>query len=237
MPAAPPESADWLPPPERLTAPGHTLRHEPFPLLVVPRLLPGEAAPRLLADYPAFAEAGFFPYEPGQCGPRVNALVAHLTAPAFADGLGELLGIERLSRYPTLVTLCGRMNRRHGTIHTDSRSKIATALLYLNPGWPPTSAGCLRFLGSARDIDDLLVPEIRPEFGTLAMFRRTERSFHGHLPFEGERRVLQIAWVVSEEAKARKARRGRFSRLMKRLFGGLDRKLGAGRDRNAGHLD
>ena len=237
MPAAPPESADWLPPPERLTAPGHTLRQEPFPFLVVPGLLPANAATPLLADYPDFAEAGFFPYAADQCGPRVNALVEHLTAPAFADALGAMLGIAGLSRYPTLVTLCGRMNRRHGTIHTDSRSKVATALLYLNPAWPATSAGCLRFLGSARDIDDLLVPEIRPEFGTLAMFRRTDRSFHGHLPFEGERRVLQIAWVVSEEAKARKARRGRFSRLMKRLFGGLDRQLGAGRDRNAGHLD
>ena len=31
--------------------------------------------------------------------------------------------------------------------------------------------------------------------------------------------------------------RGALSRLFKKLFGGLDRKLGAGRDRNAAHMD
>jgi hypothetical protein len=49
--------------------------------------------------------------------------------------------------------------------------------------------------------------------------------------------VIQIAWLTSEEEKARKTQRGRLSRLFKKLFGGLDRKLGAGRDRNASHRD
>jgi hypothetical protein len=235
--ALPAFDTDWLPAATRLLSPARMLRHEPFDFIVVPDLLPAASAPALLPDYPHFNEAGFFPYTPQQCGPRFNALVAALTAPAFADALGAQVNIERLSQYPTLVTLCGRMNKRHGTIHTDSRSKVATALLYLNTEWPDTSDGCLRFLANARDIDAMVVPEVRPLFGTLAMFKRADNSFHGHLPCEGERKVLQIAWVVSEEAKARKTRRGRFSRLMKQLFGGLDRKLGAGRDRNAGHLD
>lgn len=235
--ALPALDTDWLPAATRLLSPARTLRHEPFDFIVVPDLLPLTSAHALLHDYPHFNEAGFFPYTPQQCGPRFNALVAALTAPAFADALGAQVNIERLSQYPTLVTLCGRMNKRHGTIHTDSRSKVATALLYLNTEWPDTSAGCLRFLADARDIDAMVVPEVRPLFGTLAMFKRADNSFHGHLPCEGERKVLQIAWVVSEEAKARKTRRGRFSRLMKQLFGGLDRRLGAGRDRNAGHLD
>ena len=49
--------------------------------------------------------------------------------------------------------------------------------------------------------------------------------------------MIQIAWLTSEEEKARKTQRGRLSRLFKKLFGGLDRKLGAGRDRNAAHPD
>ena len=235
--ALPAFDTDWLPAATHLLSPARTLRHEPFDFIVVPDLLPAASAPALLPDYPHFNEAGFFPYTPQQCGPRLNALVAALTAPAFADALGAQVNIERLSQYPTLVTLCGRMNMRHGTIHTDSRSKVATALLYLNTSWPDTSAGCLRFLADAHDIDAVLVPEIRPLFGTLAMFKRADNSFHGHLPWEGERKVLQIAWLVSAEAKARKTRRGRFSRVMKKLFGGFDRRLGAGRDRNAGHLD
>jgi hypothetical protein len=57
------------------------------------------------------------------------------------------------------------------------------------------------------------------------------------LPFEGERRVIQVAWLTSEEEKLRKTKRGRFSRLVKRLTGFLDRRFGAGRDRSAAHRD
>lgn len=235
--ARPAADMSWLPDRTRLDSPASIVRHEPFDFIVVPDLLPPDAASELLPDYPYFDEAGFFPYEPAQCGARFNALVDALTAPDFADELGTRLGIAQLSQYPTLVTACSRMNKRHGTIHTDSRSKVATALLYLNTEWPDTSDGCLRFLADPHDIDTLVVPEVRPLFGTMAMFKRADNSFHGHLPWEGDRKVLQIAWVVNEEAKARKTRRGRFSHLMKKLFGGLDRKLGAGRHRSAGHLD
>ncbi|HKN78539.1 MAG TPA: 2OG-Fe(II) oxygenase, partial [Lysobacter sp.] len=120
----------------------------------------------------------------------------------------------------------------------DSASKVASALLYLNPGWPADEhAGCLRFLTAANDIDALLVPEIPPVFGTLTAFKRTECSFHGHLPYEGERHVIQVAWLVDEAARDRKTRRGRFSRFIKWLGGRVDRWVGKDRDRNAAHLD
>jgi hypothetical protein len=69
------------------------------------------------------------------------------------------------------------------------------------------------------------------------VFKRCDNSFHGHLPYEGERRVIQVAWLTSEEEKLRKTKRGKFSRTFKKIFGSLDRKLGAGRDRNAAHRD
>jgi hypothetical protein len=160
-----------------------------------------------------------------------------LTSRSFADAIGARLGLPDLGSYPSLVTICRSLNLRHGTIHTDSRSKIATALLYLNESWPDISEGCLRFLDRIDDIDATVTPEIRPLYGTLAAFRRADNSFHGHLPHEGERRVIQVAWLVSEEEKRRKTRRGRFSRWFKRVFGKLDRRIGAGRDRNAAHHD
>lgn len=162
-------------------------------------------------------------------------LVEQLTTPAFADAVGRRLGIEDLGRYPTLVTVCRFLNRRHGTIHTDSKSKVATALLYLNESWPDTSEGCLRFLRSIDDIDAMVAPEIKPLYGEFVAFRRADNSFHGHLPHESERRVIQVAWLVSEEAKLRKTQRGRFSHMLKKLFGGLDQKVGAKRDRSASH--
>jgi Rps23 Pro-64 3,4-dihydroxylase Tpa1-like proline 4-hydroxylase len=167
----------------------------------------------------------------------MNALVGELTAAAFADQVGHLLGIERLSQYPVLVTICRALNLRHGTIHTDSQSKVASALVYLNPDWAPAHAGCLRFLSASNDIEALVAPEIKPVFGTLTAFRRTDNSFHGHLPYEGERRVIQIAWVIDQAAVERKTRRGRFSRAIKRIAGRLDGWFGKGRDKDASHLD
>ena len=223
--------------PARLADPGTRVAREPFAFVIAQGQLPATARDELRDDFPRYSGAGFFPYAPEDCGPSINRLVDEITAPAFADALGERLGIPNLGTYPTLVTICRALNKRHGTIHTDSRSKVATALLYLNESWPDTSDGCFRFLNRIDDIDDLAAPEIKPLYGVLAAFRRADNSFHGHLPYEGERRVIQVAWLTSEEEKARKTQRGRLSRLFKKLFGGLDRKLGAGRDRNAAHRD
>lgn len=210
---------------------------QPFPFLRAGEALDAGAQADLLADFPHYRGAGFFPWDAADCGPSINALVDALTAPAFADGLGEHLGIERLSQYPTLVTLCRALNRRHGTIHTDSRSKVVTALVYLSPDWPETSAGCLRFLARADDIESTLAPELRPVYGAFAAFRRTDCSFHGHLPHEGERPVIQVAWLTSAEEAARKTRRGRFSRMVKWIAGRLDGWFGRGRGDSAAHLD
>jgi hypothetical protein len=223
--------------PKRLDRPDTLVRRDPFAFLIATQQLPEQAAGALEADFPKYAGAGFFPYEAKDCGPSVNRLVADLTDPAVASALGAHLGIDGLGRYPTLVTLCRGLNKRHGTIHTDSRSKVATALLYLNDRWPDTSDGCLRFLTRVDDIDALAAPELKPLYGNLAVFRRADNSFHGHLPYEGERRVIQVAWLTSEDEKLRKTQRGKLSRLFKKLFGALDRRLGAGRDRNAAHKD
>lgn len=223
--------------PARLDRPDTLVRHEPFPFMVAHGQLPDAARGALDHDFPRYSGAGFFPYEAEDCGPTVRELVDVLTSPAFASAVGARLGIDNLGQYPTLVTICRSLNRRHGTIHTDSRSKVATALLYLNSQWPDTSDGCLRFLNRIDSIDDLAAPELKPLYGEFAVFRRTDNSFHGHLPYEGERRVIQVAWLTSEEEKQRKTRRGRFSRLFKKLLGGLDRKYGAGRKRDAVHMD
>lgn len=223
--------------PARLDRADTVCRSEPFHFIVAHGQLPDSAAADLERDFPAYAGAGFFPYEARDCGPSVNRLVADLTEPEVATALGSRLGIDNLGQYPTLVTLCRSLNKRHGTIHTDSRSKVATALLYLNSDWQGTGAGCLRFLARIDDIDSQVAPELPPRFGNFAVFRRADNSFHGHLPYEGERRVIQVAWLTSEEEKLRKTQRGKLSRLFKKLFGALDRRLGAGRDRNAAHRD
>ena len=223
--------------PARLDRADTVVRSEPFHFLVGREQLPAGAAAELKRDFPKYAGAGFFPHEEKDCGPSVNRLIADLTNPAVADAVGSRLGISNLGRFPTLVTLCRTLNKRHGTIHTDSKSKVATALLYLNETWPDTSDGCFRLLKRDDDIDDLVAPEIKPLYGNLVVFKRAENSFHGHLPYAGERHVIQVAWLTSLEEKLRKTQRGKLSRLFKKLFGGIDRRLGAGRDKNAAHKD
>jgi hypothetical protein len=221
----------------RLDAPDAAAMSAPFPFFVMENVLPRavDCVAALERDFPRYPSAGFFPYAQEDCGPSVRRLVEQMTSREFGDAVGRRLGIDGLGDKPTLATLCRSLNLRHGTIHTDSRSKIVTALLYLNPSWPDTSGGCLRFLGRIDDIEALVAPEVRPLYGTLAAFKREDNSFHGHLPYEGERRVIQVAWLTSEDEKLRKARRGRFSRALKRLLGSLDRRFGAGRGDSASH--
>ncbi len=223
--------------PARLDRPDTDIRVQPFPFMIAHGQLPDEARTELERDFPRYTSAGFFPYDPKDCGPSINELVQRMTLPEFASAVGQRLGIENLGQYPTLVTLCRLLNKRHGTIHTDSKSKVATALIYLNQQWPDTSDGCLRFLHRIDDIDDMIAPELTPLYGEFAVFKRCDNSYHGHLPYEGERKVIQVAWLTSEEEKLRKTKRGKFSRIFKKLVGKLDTKHGADRDRNAAHRD
>ena len=221
----------------RLDDPRTKIHEQPFPFLIAEGQLPADAAAGLDRDFPRYDSAGFFPYTPEDCGPSINAVVEAMTSPVYARALGDRLGVEGLDRYPVLVTICQSLNKRHGTIHTDSRSKVASALLYLSPDWTHGSAGSLRFLNRIDSIDDLAAPEVLPIYGALVAFKRADNSFHGHLPFEGERRVIQFAWLTSEEEKLRKTQRGKFSRWLKKLVGKLDSRWGSGRARDASHRD
>lgn len=221
--------------PSHLDRPDTLVADRPFAFMIAHSVLPADRRADLARDFPTYGEAGFFPYAPADCGPSVRELVAELTSPEVADAVGQRLGIEHLGSYPTLVTLCRSLNRRHGTIHTDSKSKVVTALVYLNESWPDTSDGCLRFLQGVDDIDATVTSEVKPLYGEFVAFKRADNSFHGHLPYAGERRVIQVAWLVDKEALLRKTQRGRFSRLLKKMAGGLDRRWGARRDRNASH--
>ncbi len=223
--------------PARLSAPDVRESLQPFAYLIATDVVDAAARIALSEGFPASKQAGFIPHEPTDCGADLNRLIAEITVPLFADALGARLGVPHMSDFPVLVTICTRLNKRHGTIHTDSRSKIASALLYLNEDWVPGSAGSLRLLADGDDIESLLTPEIPPLYGTLVAFRRSENSFHGHLPFEGERRVIQFAWLADRDALERKTQRGHMQRLFKKMFGPLDRWLGARRGVNKAHRD
>ena len=75
----------------------------------------------------------------------------------------------------------------------------------------------LRLLRSADNLDDMIL-EVPPSEGTLLAFKRSDNSWHGHKPFNGERRVIQFNWVTSEDVVRREQARHRFSATLKKVF-------------------
>ncbi len=137
-----------------------------------------------------------------------------MNGPDFRDVIEEKFGVDLTGR-PTMFTVRGYCARNNGKIHTDTPSKIITVLLYLNQEWE-AGGGRLRILRSGTDLDDA-AEEVSPNGGTLLIFKRSENSWHGHEPFEGQRRAIQMNWVTDEDVVAHEQRRHRFTSTLKRL--------------------
>src|SRR5262249_48861596 len=182
------------------------LNHEPFPYVIVPGFVRPEALAAVHADYPHLDGPGSFPLSEVKGGPAFLALVEALRGPEARTAFEEKFGLD-LKRRPTMVTVRGRCGPRDGFIHTDSVSKLLTVLVYMNPHWE-ASGGRLRLLRSANNLDDVLV-EVPPTEGTLVAFRRSDNSFHGHKPFTGPRRVIQLNWIVNRRTVFRELLRHR----------------------------
>jgi hypothetical protein len=168
------------------------LEREPFEHLVLREFVKPDALCRINSDYPRIMQTGSFPLDSVKFGPGFQAMVNALESEEFRKAFAEKFGVDLTGR-PSTITVRGRCGAHDGKIHNDSTSKIITVLLYLNPDWDD-AGGRLRLLRSRDDIDDVAV-EVPPSDGTLVAFLRSDRSWHGHLPFEGERRVIQFNWV------------------------------------------
>jgi SM-20-related protein len=190
------------------------LETEPFAHIVAPRLVSGGALESVLRDFPKIDRPGSVPLSALEYGPAFAELVEALRGPQVATVLSERFAID-LQALPTMVTVRGRCRARDGQIHTDSKDKVVTVLLYLNPSWE-REGGQLRLLRQSRDIEDY-VAEVPPEEGTLLAFKCSENAWHGHKPFEGERRAIQLNWVTDERYVRREQRRHRVSSFFKRL--------------------
>ncbi len=171
------------------------LVREPFAHLVVPGFVSEAGLAAINADYPKIASSGSFPTDQLVFGAGFQKLLDELDGGRFREAFEDKFGVD-LSGRPTMTTVRGRCDPSDGKIHTDSRTKIITVLIYMNPSWE-NSGGRLRLLHSARDLNDIIV-EVPPVAGTLLAFKRSNNSWHGHEPFSGERRVIQFNWLTSQ---------------------------------------
>jgi len=194
------------------------LTREPFEYLIVPGFVRPDACARINADYPKISERGSFPIAQLSYGRAFTEFINELDSDEFRRAFEEKFGLE-LSGRPTTITVRGQCSPKDGQIHTDSKSKIITVLIYMNPRWEQPG-GRLRLLNSGIDLDDAIV-EVPPNEGTLLAFKRADNSWHGHKPFAGERRVIQFNWVTSEGDRRIAMLRHHVSAPLKRMISAL----------------
>ena len=190
------------------------LQTEPYTYVVVEDFLDEASEAQILGGFPDMPDAGSFPLSELQVGAGLQALFDALDGPEFRKAVEQKFGLD-LAGKPTMFTLRGRCDARDGRIHTDSKKKIITVLLYLNESWQE-EGGRLRVLRSGEDLN-AVAAEVSPKFGTLLAFRRSDNSWHGHEQYVGPRKVLQMNWVVSDKVAAWEQWRHRISAAAKRL--------------------
>ncbi len=190
------------------------LRHDPYQWFVVEQLIRPEVFKTVAGDFPSVRGPGSHALSSLRIGGRFAELISELDGPDFKAALERKFETD-LSPYPTTFSVRGFCRKKDGAIHTDSKTKVITVLLYLNDEWDQRG-GRLRILRNGEDINNYAA-EINPIRGTTLFFRRSDKSWHGHEPCEGARRAVQMNWVTSEEVVNRAQFKHRISSILKRF--------------------
>ena len=192
------------------------LTRDPFPFVMVPHFVKSEAMAAINADYPLVVHPGSFPLPTLEYGPAFARFVAAIQGPEFTRAVEKKLGVD-LNGRPTMVTARGVSAARDGQIHTDSRTKLITVLIYMNNDWE-AKTGRLRLLRSPDNLEDVIA-EVPPDEGTMLIFKNEPNAWHGFHAFEGPRRVIQLNWVTDMSVVRREQFCHRVSAFFKRLRG------------------
>jgi len=193
------------------------VHQSPYTYIVLSNFLRPDVVADLRRDFPDIQKPGFLTLQDIDMRGAFKDLIAELESDAMAAALSAKLGID-LVPYPRLTTVRRLSQAKDGRIHTDSQSKLATFLVYMNDNWEEDGAGRLRVLRGPDDFDDMAA-EISPTMGSAFGFKRADNSWHGHKPFAGERRVVQVTWLRDAAELERKKKRNSLAQFFKGLFG------------------
>jgi SM-20-related protein len=186
----------------------------PFMYTIIPGFLSPEMVSRINATYPKIEKGGSYPIESLDASMAIKEVIDELDGPEFEQAVAGKFSVD-IAGKPKMYSLRGYTRAKDGQIHTDSKDKIITVLLYLNENWQQPG-GRLRILRNGHDVDDFAA-EVPPDNGSLLVFKRSDNSWHGHHPFEGPRRSLQMNWMTSEGSKGWHKVRHTLSAAMKKL--------------------
>ena len=198
------------------------LATDPYPHLILPGFLKDGDLAAVRRDFPTDALPGSLPPDVLRYGAGFAALLAELEGEPLRRAVERKFGLDLAGR-PSMCTVRALARERDGQIHRDADFKLVTLLLYLNEPWH-ADGGRLRVLRSNADIE-AYTAEIPPDGGTLFAFRCTPEAWHGHKPFDGPRRSVQLNYVSDEAMMKRELARHRFSARVKLVT----RRLGLSR--------
>ncbi len=194
----------------------HTpLKNFPYPYLTVTNFINPDHLAKLAESFPIVKSRGSIPASSVSCQPLFQKLINELEGEPLRQAIANKFTLD-LDRKPTMLTLRGQVNERDGHIHTDSKSKLITLLLYMNPNWE-SDAGKLRVLKNNSSLDDF-VEEVSPLAGSCIIFQVTDNCWHGHSLFVGKRLSLQLNYLSSKVALSKHLNHHRLSARIKSWF-------------------
>ncbi|HYF97983.1 MAG TPA: 2OG-Fe(II) oxygenase [Coxiellaceae bacterium] len=185
----------------------------PFPYVLIPNLVNPHLMSGILAAFPEIEQGGSFPITSKTAQGDLATLVSELESAEFRTAISKKLGMDLGDRAP-MITLRGYSRAKDGQIHTDSKSKLVTLLIYLNPDWD-VKTGRLRLLYDGEHLEPYAA-EIPPTFGSSVIFRVTDNCWHGYEAFTGTRRSLQLNYMASAEQARRHVLLHRLSAWVKK---------------------
>ena len=190
--------------------------HTPYPYFIVENALADSEVQAVIQDFPKIEQGGSYNIEDVEIKPNFDRFLKSLDTPEFRQVLTDKFDVN-VMEHPMMVTLRGYSRQKDGRIHSDSKSKLLTILIYLNESWDAPN-GRLRILNNDNDINNY-VTEINAGPGSLVAFKVTDNGWHGYIPYEGQRQSIQINFLTSEKANAKHKFFHGLSAKMKKIFG------------------
>ena len=158
---------------------------------------------KISTDFPNIDKGGSFPSDSVSYGESIQSLIDCLEGDQMRSILENKFQVD-LKDKPVVSTFRGYSRIKDGKIHSDSKTKIITVLLYLNENWD-ASNGLLRMLKEKDNIDSYIT-EIPASMGSMVAFKVTNNCWHGFIPFEGKRCSIQLNYLYKEALSQHKIR-------------------------------
>jgi SM-20-related protein len=172
------------------------LHREPYEYAFAPHAIEERYKEEILVDAPVIPHQGSYGLPSLRRGPKFEAVIQDLLSTRFRHIAEEKFSMD-LSKNPPVILMMGNTSGAsdEGYAHPASRHKLVTVYLDFAREWP-WEKGRLRILNGP-DRDDYAF-EYPPVFGSMLIFKGSDKSWHGFLPQKGPRLSLQLCYCDSE---------------------------------------